>query len=725
VDIAWTGSNFLVVWSTWDPPAQRLLARRISTDGQFLDSEPRSLVADAGSIVSFDLVAGSDQALLIWSKSEAEVRYARVAQDGASLDPEGRVLGPGAKPRVAWNGDHYVAVWFEDLSSYVEYEVLAARVASDGTLLDATARRLGVWPFGGLALAAGPNATLLAWTKIDGVDFECYSCEADAYVTRLGPSLEVLDPSGIPVMVTSDSDASCDVMALGNDFLVATVSDHRVHLIPLSAAGQVGPSLGRMTGARDARLTPAGSRALGLFSTDGAVLAAPIAYEGFQDLDAVAVPVSRTANRQQFPSLAADGAGEALLVWSDDRYGGMSIVGRRITSSGASPEANARRIGTSVKFGPKAARVDSDYLVVWASEGVPKGQGPVLGRFAERSVTLDLSGGGLGREPNTACSGSTCCVVWRDPTQNIRVSLVTSSGTLSPIGYDVAQLSQPVEFPTYYPAVLAMEDRFLVLWYRGAATVELDGTVNAPSRTGGVPYHRFSAASNGRVALAAWTERLDVDPTQPAPTYAMVLDADGEYLVAKKLLLESNTDGLPTDSPPTVGWDGVSFLVVVGGSVYRVSPDARVLEPLEGFAVERADTSALRALSPSTALYVGSKLDPSLGVQRLFSQTITREAGTMSTGMACDVADECETGACEDGVCCQHACGVGEVCNLESNRGQCVALGTGGEAAAIAASGGCSVTSPFEPGSAPKLLLALFGLALLLYRKRSGSDQRG
>lgn len=721
VDIAWTGSNFFVVWSTWEPPAQRLFGQRISADGQFLDSEPRTLVADAGSIVSFDLVSGSDQALLIWSKSEAEVRYARVAQDGTSLDPEGRVIGPGAKPRVAWNGDHYVAVWFEDLSNYVEYEVLAARVASDGTLLDATARRLGAWPFGRLALAAGPNATLLAWTKVEDVDFECYACGADAYVTRLGPSLEVLDPGGIPVMVTSDSDTSCAAMPVGNDFLVATVSDHRVHLIPLSAAGKVGPSLGRMTGARDARLIPAGSGALGLFSTEGAVLAAPIAYEGFQNLDDVAASVSRRANRQQFPSLAADGAGEALLVWSDDRYGAMSVVGRRILPSGASPDANARRMGTSLRFGPKAARMDLDYFVVWASDDALQGEGPILGQFAGKSAPLDLSGGDLGREPNTACSGSTCCVVWRDPANNIRVSLVTSSGALSPIGYDIAQLSQPVEFPTHHPAVLAMEDRFLVLWYRGAATVELDGKVNPPSRTGGVPYHRFSAASNGQVALAAWTERQGDAPTQPAPTYAIVLDADGEYLLAKKLLLESSTDGLPTDSPPTVGWDGVSFLVVVRGRGYRVSPDARVLDPLEGFAVESADTSALRSLTPSTALYVGSRFDPSLGVARLFSQTIEREAGTLPTGTACEGNEECESGACEDGVCCQQACGVDEVCNLEPNPGQCVAVGTGEQGAAIAASGGCSVSRPIERRSASKVLFALIGLAFVFHRKRSGA----
>lgn len=724
VDIAWTGSNFLVVWSAWDPPARRLLGRRISPDGQFLDSEPRTLVSDAGSIVSFDLVSGGEEALLIWSKSEAEVRYARVAQDGASLDPEGRVLGSGAKPRAAWNGDHYVAVWLEDVSNYVEYEVLAARLASDGTLLDATPRRLGVWPFGGLALAAGPNATLLAWTKIEGVDFECYSCGADAWVTRLGPSLEVLDPNGIPVMVTPGSDASCTAMPVGNDFLVATVSDHRVHLIPVSAAGKVGPSLGRVTGAGDARLIPAGSGALGLFSSEGAVLAAPIAYEGFQDLDAVAVPVSRMANRQQFPSLAADGEGEALLVWSDDRYGGMYVVGRRILSSGASPDSNARRVGTSARFGPKVARTDSDYLVVWASEDVPNGQGAILGRFAEKSATLDLSGGDLGREPSAACLGSTCSVVWRDSTNDIRVSLVASSGAVAPLGYDVAQLSQPVEFPTHHPAVLAMEDRFLVLWYRGAATVELDGKVNPPSRTGGVPYHRFSAASNGRVALAAWTERLAEAPTQPAPTYAIVLDGYGEYLVAKNLLLESSTDGLPTDSPPTVGWDGVSFLVVVGGRVFRVSPDARVLGPLEGFSVERADTSALRALTPSTTLYVGSRVDPTLGVARLFSQTIEREVGTFPTGMACDANEECETGACEDGVCCDRACGAGEVCNLESNLGQCVALETGEKGAAMGASGGCFVSSSLDPRGASKSLFVLLGLALLLQRTRSRARQR-
>jgi hypothetical protein len=63
----------------------------------------------------------------------------------------------------------------------------------------------------------------------------------------------------------------------------------------------------------------------------------------------------------------------------------------------------------------------------------------------------------------------------------------------------------------------------------------------------------------------------------------------------------------------------------------------------------------------------------------------------LDVSVACDRAADCRSGACVDGVCCEHACGAAEGCNLPGSAGRCVArpLGSACGAGADCPTGFC------------------------------------
>lgn len=715
VEVAWSGSSFLVAWDAWSTPATGVFARRLSADGQWLDPAPRSLLDGASSVAQFGLASRSGETLLVWSGSAAGLRYARVDADANVLDPGGIELGSGASPVAAWDGANYVVAWMSDAG---QANTRAARIATDGTLLDPGGKALGLTATS-VVLGAGPGGRLLGWTRNLGGNIDCYSCNDDAYLTRLGPSLEVMDPDGIPIAVTSDGDEPDSVVPLGADFLVATTTGGRVKVNTVSANGHVGPSLGAVAEVFNARLAPTDSGAIAVLGGIGPILAAPISLAANQGLDSAAVVVSRRPNAQEAPAFAPTTAGGGLLVWNDDRGETPSVRARHVDGSGASPDLDSQLLGADTMFSPAVAWAADDYLIAWTSRETQSNEGRIRAHFLGTTPVLDLSGGeGLGKSPGASCIGPTCCVVWLDSIDDIWASLPKEGDHVAPDAMRVGQLPHPLEHPTWHPACLAMNGHFVVLWYQGAATVDLDATVQvSDAQDSGVPFYSFAAASNGRVGLAAWTEIHDAVPLLPGPTKVMLVGPQGQRQGAI-ITLESATEAEPWDPPPAAGWDGANFVVVVQGRAYRVAANGTVLDAAGGFSVERADTAAIAQASGSRVLYVGSRDDPSLGVARLFSQMIERGADSFPVGAGCLLDEECASGACEDSVCCSAACATGQACNLEGSVGQCAAESAGSTAAEPPATvpddSGCAIGAGRATGGWQ--WLSMLGVGALMLR---------
>jgi len=120
--------------------------------------------------------------------------------------------------------------------------------------------------------------------------------------------------------------------------------------------------------------------------------------------DELAVSVT-TAGSQNLPAIAADPAGDFLVVWQSDDGDGSGIVGRRLNSSGVplAGEFPINEFTPGDQFEPSVAPAGPGaWVVVWSSDGQ---DGSATGVFGRR---IDDSGGPIGGEfaVNAATVGS-------------------------------------------------------------------------------------------------------------------------------------------------------------------------------------------------------------------------------------------------------------------------------------------------------------------------------
>ena len=91
-----------------------------------------------------------------------------------------------------------------------------------------------------------------------------------------------------------------------------------------------------------------------------------------------------TTGFQEFPSVAADSTGNFVAVWHSNQEGSVGIVGQRFASSGA-PLGSEFRVNTYTTgnqyFPSVAADSAGNFVVVWTSYGQ---DGSGLGIFAQR-----------------------------------------------------------------------------------------------------------------------------------------------------------------------------------------------------------------------------------------------------------------------------------------------------------------------------------------------------
>lgn len=152
--LAWNGESYLVAWrrSSGDakgPPASRgpgIAAVRVDRAGTVLDRRPTVVPQPDG--VGFSrpgVAAGNGTFLVAWNSRpddyswEPRTEGVRVDARGRVLDRSPVVLATGTvsyeKPRLSWDGVHYLVVWMDEDGPY-EKDVLAARVSEAGTVLD-------------------------------------------------------------------------------------------------------------------------------------------------------------------------------------------------------------------------------------------------------------------------------------------------------------------------------------------------------------------------------------------------------------------------------------------------------------------------------------------------------------------------------------------------------------------------------------------------------------
>ncbi|MHC5113000.1 MAG: hypothetical protein ACYTGP_01070 [Planctomycetota bacterium] len=203
---AFDGTNYLVVWEDWrngelNAYKSDLYAARVTPAGVVLD-DPAFLIAAGGNReaepqVIFDGV----QYLVVYEYgglSPDSIRASRILPDGTVLDPIGGVeigepalpTGITIRPRVAFNGSHYLVVWHNNYG-------FAGEVGIVGSYLDRDLNIMNPEPIGiatqsfvgstGFDIASDGTDFVVTWTVPNGTggDF-LKATRMSSYGTALG-----------------------------------------------------------------------------------------------------------------------------------------------------------------------------------------------------------------------------------------------------------------------------------------------------------------------------------------------------------------------------------------------------------------------------------------------------------------------------------------------------------------------------------------------------------
>ena len=232
VDIAFDGTNYLVVWEDQRGGGYPdICGARVTPAGAVLDPAgftiSQATYEQGHPAVAFD---GTNY-LVVWDDGRRghvlDIFGTRVTPAGAVLDPGGILIARSSNnrrnPDVAFAGTDFFVVWEDDRKGLDSTDIYGARVTTGGSVLDTAgivishAVRLQSVPVIGFD---GTNC-LVAWQDVRiAVD------QADIYGARVTPQGTVLDPSGFVISHAVDQQVSPVLAFDGTNYLVAWQDVH-------------------------------------------------------------------------------------------------------------------------------------------------------------------------------------------------------------------------------------------------------------------------------------------------------------------------------------------------------------------------------------------------------------------------------------------------------------------------------------------------------------------
>ncbi|WP_438005213.1 hypothetical protein WME89_41790 [Sorangium sp. So ce321] len=391
LDVASDGDGFLVVGRGARPtPAGAspgLVAARVSGEGHLLGT---SLIT-AATPDKVKVASSGSEYLVLWEEwgstasAPRSLRFARVALDGAVLDPGGVLLDDQLSllANVAFDGTSYVIAW----SSAKTDSGQVMTIDPGGAVLEEAS--LPIYP-DDMDCQAG--RCLVAWGAFEcppEMGDECDPMWDGAYrirATWMTPRGELLDPAGALLGSPWANDGRIAVGFDGANGAVAwsagqvECSEDEVRFAYLSPDGAaVHPGgLVLQGSAGDPAVASAQGQLfiawtderLGTCSSSASIYGARIAPEAdVLDPDG-GVLVSRSANAQLHPAVAFDGEGFAV-TWSDDRNAGLSmredIYLNRVDAAGlpVAPAATQIGAGAAKQVFPRVSFDGTDALLAW------------------------------------------------------------------------------------------------------------------------------------------------------------------------------------------------------------------------------------------------------------------------------------------------------------------------------------------------------------------------
>ncbi|WP_437784629.1 hypothetical protein [Sorangium sp. So ce1097] len=673
-DVAFDGTNYVAVWSDFFNTS----LARVSPAGAVLDPSgvlvgpslglPLETPFNNPAVAS----AGEGSSLVVWS--DGRIWGRRVDSQGALLDPTPFAISPpltGDEPAdkhtdVAFLSGSYFVAWTRRDGLYGPQSMGAARVDPAGTVLDpagilvADKVEVDSYFYGTSVGSDGTNAVVLFGVSVYSDGFNVlgtFRVRVDAGATVLDTAPVLLAPGAIEADMT---------VAPSPSLATSTVWDVND-----------GPPMNTFIAAT--RVDPMGAT-----------------------LDVPGIVVSKSANAQITPDVSFDGT-NFLLVWTDTRdYDQAASPGNeyltdvwaaRVSASGDVLDPSGIQIRKAVGWdvAPRTVFDGQNHVVTllhadYLSDYNPPTWEPQVVRVSPAGVVLDatplavpVTSNSHWNDPIAAASDGTQTLLANDDGQGISVARVLPNGTLA--APPALLVDESGNFGTILPTLSYGGTSFLLAWRDGvdgndlvasrvsAAGVLLDPMrlqISAPTEQVG----RSAIAYGGSVHLLVWPETVmggSVLRAARVDDNGTVLDPGG-FVLATVPGLEiepcswhdaTNAYGVC----PSVVHDGKSFVVA-----WRSPPDmAGVMPPdlfgarvgedgtiLETFNVandpEVEGPPALASRGNGKALVTYARFAPGapLSAYRVFTRLIRVP---QELGEACDVAEDCASGACDAGVC--------------------------------------------------------------------------
>ena len=483
--VGYDGANFLVAWTDERSGGHDIYGTRVSPAGAVLDPSGIAISAGAQDQINPAIVSAGSNAFVAWSderSSEFEIWGTPVGQDGVLANPTGLRLSPAGENAgdadLAFDGTNFLLTWTTSVSFVTD--IHGARITPTGVVLDAA----------GFVISSAASDQRDAEVAFDGTNFlvaweDERGLGLDIYGARVSTTGVLLDPSGLPLAVTTEDEMEPIVGASTGEFFVGWTGhlefdgNRDIHGVRVAGAGTLNGSsfIVSRAAAEQIEVDVAfdGTNYLVVWEQgtpfDVDIYAARVAPDGTK-LDGPGFVVSGAPLWQASPSVAFNGT-NYLVAWEDQRAGTgentWDIYGSRVSPSGTVLDPAGVAISTATKnqATPSVAFDGTNFVVAWADE---RGSSWDIYQTRVNSAGTVLSATGValstasGAEfnPEITRGATNMLVAWEnDGTSNISARLMNLTGGVVGSTITVSSAVDDQERPT----VAFDGSGYLVAWH--------------------------------------------------------------------------------------------------------------------------------------------------------------------------------------------------------------------------------------------------------------------
>ncbi|MCE5323730.1 hypothetical protein LLG46_10510 [bacterium] len=641
-DVAWNGTEYLVVWADRRNSLQHIYGCRVRPNGEVLD--PQGILLSGSTANQYYPKVASDMSswLVVWQdtiSTSLDVYGCKVNSDGTISRRYGisTTANNDEMPDVAYNGTNYIVVW-RDYRNYSSSntDIYGCRVSRLGVRLtgDVLISCTSTGSTGAPGIQMNPRICGMGTTcMVVWEDYRNSDDESDVYGARVSSAASVLDKGGIAISTQSGDEEMPCVEYNGSRLLAlwrAKGSDRTMRGARLDTSGTVLDASGiaistGMAGATcgcAAGLNSSFVAGWSSFSVTDSDALTTLVTNGGSVQNAAGNTTSMALDDENDYSVADNGS-EYAVVWSQSVNGSCDIMAARISHDGE-PLCDEPVNITSTYYGdqvePSIAWNGTKYLVVWSgNETYSSTEWDIRGWFLDSNLNkLSISPFSISvasedqADPCATSNGTSFFVAWEDSRSavspnyytDIYGAVVSSSGTVTNATICTSTGSQ------LNPYTASNGTNYFVVWEDYRSSARIYGTRVTSSGTvqdsGGIAMPQItysettpSVCYGGGNYFVTWSDINRISGCRVSTT-GSALDTSG-------LCIDSGTK---TKSKPSACWDGSIYRVV--WEDYRSSDSAN-----SDIYYTTVDSTGVVSSSPKIALV--SNLIPQLAPRIFYS----------------------------------------------------------------------------------------------------------